>query len=174
MRAAFERKQEIISELHERLAAARCVVAADYAGVDVAGFQQLRKSAAGADVRVKVYKNTLARRSVAGTPYEFIADRLTGQIVIGTTAGDPAALAKVFHEFGKGNESLEVRFGALPQRLLEPPEIERLASIPPREALLALLAGTLQAPAASFARALAAVPSKFARALAAVRDAKDQ
>jgi large subunit ribosomal protein L10 len=171
----LERKKETVAALHERLAGAQFVVAAEYAGLDVAMMQTLHRAAGAAGVHVRIYKNTLARRSAAGTPYEFVAERLTGQLVLGMTAGDPTALAKVFHRFGKEHEPLKLTFGALPyQRLVEPAEIGRLADIPPREVLLAQLAGMLRTPAANFARALGAVHSKLARVLAAVRDAKGE
>ena len=47
-----------------------------------------------------------------------------------------------------------------------------LASLPPREQLIARLLGTMQAPIATFVRTLNEVPARFVRTLAAVRDAK--
>jgi len=46
--------------------------------------------------------------------------------------------------------------------------------MPSREALLATLLGTMQAPVAKFVQTLNEVPGRFVRTLAAVRDQKEK
>ena len=116
-------------------------------------------------------KNTLARRAIAGTPYEKLAESLTGPLIYGIS-NDPVTAAKVLNDFAKGNDKLVVKAGALPGSVLDAAGVKALASLPSREELLAKLMGTMQAPIAQFVRTLNEVPARFARTLAAVRDAK--
>ena len=60
--------------------------------------------------------------------------------------------------------------GLLGQRLLSTGDIAALADLPSREAVLARLAGALQAPIAQLAGLLAALPRNFAYGLKALID----
>jgi large subunit ribosomal protein L10 len=87
-------------------------------------------------------------------------------------SSDPVALAKVLHEFAKGNEKLAIKGGAMANYVMSPKDVASLATLPSRDELLARLLGTMQAPVAQFVRTLNEVPSRFVRTLAAVCDAK--
>jgi large subunit ribosomal protein L10 len=96
---------------------------------------------------------------------------MAGPLIYGISK-DPVAAAKVMHDFAKGNEQLVIKSGALPNALLDANGIKALASLPSREALLAKLLGTMQAPVTTFVQTLNQVPSKFVRTVAALRDQK--
>ncbi len=173
MSAAFEHKKETVDSLHNELAQAQCVITANYSGLSVSEMQALRTNATEANVRLKVYKNTLVRRALEGTPFAGLTQHMSGQLILGYTPEDPATLAKVLHDFSKEHEPLELAFGALPEKLMQPTQIKDLARLPAREVLLAQLAGTLLAPITAFARTLAEIPAKFVRSIATVRDSRD-
>jgi len=118
-------------------------------------------------------KNTLARRAIAGTPFEGLADKLVGPLIYGTSA-DPVAAARVLNDFAKTNDKLVLKAGALPNSVFDQNGAKALATMPSREELLANLLGTMQAPVATFVRTLNEVPSRFVRTLAAVRDDKEK
>ncbi|MCY1366936.1 50S ribosomal protein L10 [compost metagenome] len=120
---------------------------------------------------LRVLKNSLARRAVAGTAFEPLAEQLTGPLIYGISA-DPVAAAKVLAGFSKSNDKLVIKAGSLPNSLLTQEGVKALATMPSREELLSKLLGTMQAPIAQFVRTLNEVPTKFARGLAAVRDQK--
>ncbi|MCY1304469.1 50S ribosomal protein L10 [compost metagenome] len=120
---------------------------------------------------LRVPKNSLARRAVAGTAFERLAEQLTGPLIYGISA-DPVAAAKVLAGFSKSNDKLVIKAGSLPNSLLTQEGVKALATMPSREELLSKLLGTMQAPIAQFVRTLNEVPTKFARGLAAVRDQK--
>jgi large subunit ribosomal protein L10 len=134
---------------------------------------ELRAKARKSGVYLRVLKNTLARRAVAGTPFEKLAEQMVGPLVYGISS-DPVATAKVLNEFAKANEKLVIKAGAMPNALITAKEVKALASMPSREQLIAQLLGTMQAPIAQFVRTLNEVPSRFARTLAAVRDLKER
>lgn len=164
-------KAVVIEEVAAQVAQAQSIVVAEYRGLDVAAVTVLRKNAREAGVYMRVLKNTLARRALANTPYEGLSDQLTGPLIY-AIAKDPVAAAKVLAEFGKTNDKLVIKAGALPNSVLDANGIKALATMPSREELLSKLLGTMQAPIAQFVRTLNEVPTKFVRGLAAVRDQK--
>jgi len=165
----LEQKQAKVDEVRAQLGDAQAIVLAEYRSLGVGEMTALRAKARGAGIYLRVLKNTLARRAVADTPFAGLASHMVGPLAYGVSA-DPVAVAKVLHEFAKGNEKLVIKAGALPEQIMTPREVASLATLPPREQLLAQLLGTLQAPIAQFARTLNEVPARFARTLAAIRD----
>lgn len=168
----LDEKKAIVAEVAAQVAGAGAIIVAEYRGLEVAQITELRKRARQSGVYLRVLKNTLVRRALAGTPFECLADRLVGPLIYGI-AKDPVVCAKVLFDFAKDAEKLVIKGGAMPNYPLDAAGVKALASMPSREELLATLVGTLQAPIAKFVRTLNEVPSKFVRTLAAVRDAKE-
>ena len=173
MSLSLEQKQAVVSEIAAQLAKAQAVIVAENRGLSVEAVTGLRTKARKAGLYLRVLKNTLARRAVKGTPFEKLADQLSGPLMYGI-AQDPVAGAKVLAEFAKENEQFVIKGGAMSNSTMSPQDIKVLATMPSREALLAKLAGTLQAPIATLARTLIEIPGRFARALAAVHAAKEK
>jgi len=164
-------KAVVIEEVSAEVAQAQSIIIAEYRGLDVASVTVLRKTARESGVYLRVLKNTLVRRAVAGTPYEELSAQLTGPLIYGISA-DPVSAAKVLAGFAKTNDKLVIKGGALPNSLLTQDGVKALATMPSRDELLSKLMGTMQAPVTQFVRTLNEVPTKFARGLAAVRDQK--
>ena len=166
-----QEKAVVIEEVSAQIANAQSIVVAEYRGLDVASVTVLRKTARESGVYLRVLKNTLVRRAVAGTAFEPLSEQLVGPLVYGISA-DPVAAAKVLADFAKSNDKLVIKGGALPNNVLTTEGVKALATMPSREELLSKLLGTMQAPIAQFVRTLNEVPTKFVRGLAAVRDQK--
>jgi large subunit ribosomal protein L10 len=167
-----QEKAIVIEEVATQVAKAQSIVVAEYRGLDVASVTVLRKTARESGVYLRVLKNSLARRAVAGTPFEALSDKLVGPLIYGISA-DPVNAAKVLSAFAKDNDKLVIKAGALPNSLLDVNGVKALATMPSREELLSTLLGAMQAPIAQFVRTLNEVPTKFVRGLAAVRDQKE-
>lgn len=166
-------KKAVVAEIGAQLATAQAVVVAEYRGVTVANMTALRKKARESGVYLRVLKNTLARRALAGTPFEGLASQLTGPLAYGISA-DPVAVAKVLNDFAKANDKFVIKAGAMAYHVMSPNDVTALASLPSRDELLAMLMGTMQAPIAKFVQTLNEVPGKFVRTLAALRDAREK
>jgi large subunit ribosomal protein L10 len=164
-------KAAAIEEISAQVAKSQVVVLAEFRGLEVGQITALRKQARGSGVYLRVLKNTLARRAVVGTPFEKLADKMSGPLIYGMSS-DPVSAAKVLDAFAKTNDKLTIKAGALPNSLMDAAGIKALATLPSRDELLAKLLGTMQAPVAKFVQTLNEVPTKFVRALAAVRDQK--
>lgn len=167
----LEQKKAVVAEVSEQLKAAQAALVAEYRGLTVAQMTELRSKARGSQIYLRVVKNTLARRAVAGSEFECLKDSFTGPLALAISK-DPVAVAKVLADFAKDNDKLQIRAGAMGGKLMSLGQVQALAKLPSREQLLAILMGTMQAPIAKFVRTLNEVPAKFVRTLAAVRDAK--
>jgi large subunit ribosomal protein L10 len=164
-------KAAMIDEVSALVATSKAIVVAEYRGLDVESVTRLRKQARSQGVQLRVFKNTLARRAVNGTPFAGLSDKLVGPLVYGM-GPDPVSVAKVLSTFAKDNEKLVIKAGAMANFVMDEKAVKALATMPSREELLAKLMGTMQAPIATFVRTLHEVPSRLVRTIAAVRDAK--
>ena len=110
-------------------------------------------------VYLHVLKNTLARRAVAGTPFEVAQGAMVGPLIYGFSE-DAVAAAKVIADFAKGNDKLIVKGGAYAGQALDADGVKALAAIPSREVLISQVAGLLKSPIQRFAAVLAAVAAE--------------
>jgi large subunit ribosomal protein L10 len=170
---SLEQKQAVVSEIAAQLAKAQAVIVAENRGLPVEVVTGLRAKARKSGLYLRVLKNTLARRAVKGTPFEKLAEQMSGPLMYGI-AQDPVAGAKVLSEFAKDNELFVIKGGAMPNAMMSVKDVKALATMPSREELLAKLVGTLQAPIAKLVRTMNEVPGKFVRTLAAVQAAKEK
>jgi large subunit ribosomal protein L10 len=165
-------KKTVVAEVSAEVANAQSIIVAEYRGLGVVDLTALRANARKSGVYLRVVKNTLVRRAIAGTPFEGLSGKLTGPLIYGISK-DPVAAAKLLNDFAKGNDKLTIKIGAMPNYVMDAVGVKALATMPSREELLSKLLGTMQAPITQFVRTLNEVPTKFVRGLAAVRDAKE-
>jgi large subunit ribosomal protein L10 len=164
-------KVAVVEDIGATVADAQAIIVAEYRGLEVEAMTQLRRQAREAGVYLRVLKNTLARRALAGTPFEVLVDQLVGPLIY-SISSDPVACARVINDFAKGNQKLVPKAGAMGNSLMDVEAVKALATMPSREELIAKLLGTMQAPIATFVRTLNEVPGKFVRTLAAVEKQK--
>lgn len=169
----LEQKQAVVSEVSAEVAKAQAIVLAEYRSLKVGEMTDLRRKARSSGVYLRVLKNTLARRAVADTPFAGLSEKMVGPLAYGISS-DPVAVAKVLHEFAKGNDKLVIRAGAMPNMVMSSKEVGDLARMPGRNELLATLMATMKAPVAKFVRTLNEVPGRFVRTVAAVQDQKQK
>lgn len=168
-------KVAVVDEVRTRLANSQAVLLTEYRGINVADLSALRRSLRVAGGDYKIYKNTLVRFAARELGLE-IDDLLTGSTAIAfvptDSAGDPVLVAKVLRDFAKVNQNLVVKGGVLGEKLLSAEGAKALADVAPREQLLSMFAGALQAPMANMAGLLQAPMREFASLLKALIDDK--
>ncbi len=152
-------KQAVIEEVTSLAASAQTLVMAEYRGITVADMTRLRSQARDKGVNLSVLKNTLARRAVAGSAFEVVADQMTGPLIYGFSI-DAVAAAKVVADFAKTNDKLVIRAGAFGGKALDVNAVKQLANVPSKEVLLAQLCGLLMSPISRTAVVLGAVAAK--------------
>ena len=158
-------KKAVVAEVAEQVANAQTIAIAEYRGIEVGHLTVLRKKARESGVYLRVMKNTLVRRAVAGTPFASLADHMVGPLIYSVSA-DPVAAAKVLNDFAKTNDKLVLKAGSYAGKVLDKAGVQALASIPGREELLARLLGVMQAPVSGFAVCLAALAQQREEAAA--------
>ena len=154
-------KATVVTDVAAQAAKSQTLALAEYRGLTVEHLNALRKQARDKGVYLHVLKNTLARRAVAGTPFEVASASMVGPLIYGFSE-DAVAAAKVISDFAKGNDKLIVKGGAYAGKALSADGIKALAAIPTKEVLLAQLLGLMQSPISRFARVLAAVAEQKA------------
>ena len=168
----LEDKKALVAEVAEVAKTAQSVVAAEYRGLTVGQMTELRSKARKSGVYMRVVKNTLARKALAGTSFESVGPQLKGPLVLAFSKDDPGAAARVVKDFAKANEKLKATLVSLGGQVLPAGELEKVASLPTREQALSMLLGVMKAPIQKFVGTLAAPGSKLVRTIAAVRDQK--
>jgi len=149
-------KAAVIEGVAAQVARSKTLAMAEYRGLTVESLNKLRVDARSKGVYLHVLKNTLARRAVAGTPFEAAQGAMVGPLIYGFSE-DAVAAAKVLADFAKTNDKLVVKGGAYAGKALDAEGIKALASIPSREVLIAQVAGLLKSPIQRMAGVLAAV-----------------
>jgi large subunit ribosomal protein L10 len=152
-------KAAVVTDVAAQAARSQTLALAEYRGLTVEALNKLRVDARSKGVYLHVLKNTLARRAVAGTPFEVAADAMVGPLIYGFSE-DAVAAAKVIADFAKGNDKLIVKAGAYAGKALDANGVKALASIPSKEVLLSQLAGLLKSPVQRTAAVLAALAEK--------------
>ena len=145
-----------VADVSAQAGKSQTLVVSEYRGITVADMTKLRKQARANDVYLRVLKNTLAKRAVAGSPFEVVGGAMTGPLIYSFSA-DAVAAAKVINDFAKTNDKLVIKAGAFNGKLLNKDGVMQLANIPSKEVLLAQICGLLSSPISRFARVLAAV-----------------
>lgn len=156
----LEGKKVVVAEVSEQVAKAQTMVIAEYRGLGVVALTQLRAKARQSGVYLRVLRNTLAKRAIAGTAFSPLDGQLSGQLIY-SIAKDPVAPAKVLVDFAKSNEKLVLRAGMCAGKVLDKAGVQALASIPSRDELLSTLLGVMKAPVSGFAVALGALARKL-------------
>jgi large subunit ribosomal protein L10 len=149
MAISKSKKQDLVAELNEILAASKMAVFAQYTGISVKDLQVLRRAAREAGVTIKVVKNRLVR--VAMSQVEALkntsTETLKGQILYAFSDTDEVAPAQVLDKFAKDHPEL-VLIGAFSGdgANLDTAAATALAKLPSKNELIAQVVATLQSP----------------------------
>lgn len=174
MGLSLEQKKAMVQEVAAVAREAHAAVAAEYRGLTAGQMDELRAEARGQGVYLKVMKNTLARRAVAGTEFECMTDAFNGPLMLAFSQEDPGAAARLIRDYRKKSEFLVVRNVATGGELHSAEYLERLASLPTRDEAISKLMATMRAPVQKLTTTLNEVPGKLVRTVSAVKDAKSQ
>jgi large subunit ribosomal protein L10 len=163
-------KEQVISELHEKMAKVKIAIVAEPQGLDVATVNDLRKKLRDSKVEYRVIKNSLAARAAKGTSVEKVADKFVGPTALVMSYDDVIAPAKVLADFMKDRANFAIRTAVVEGKLVDAKGIQALAKMPGLLELRGQIAAMIAQPATKLARTLAAPGQQLALVLAARRD----
>lgn len=167
-----EDKAALMTELTEVANTSLSAVVADYRGLTVSEMTELRSRGREANVVVRVFRNTLARRAVAETSFACLTETLVGPTVLLFAKEDPGAAARLMRDFTKDHEAIEVRALALDGALLGADQLKAVASLPTYDEAIAQVMSVMNAPVTKFVRTLSETYAQLVRVVAAVAEAK--
>jgi large subunit ribosomal protein L10 len=170
MALRLDDKKAMVAEVAAVAATAQSVVAAEYRGLTVTQMTDLRTKARKSGVYLRVVKNTLARKAIAGTQFEVVSKSLKGPLILAFSKEDPGAAARLVKAFAKDNDKLVPTVVSLGGSLLSAKDLDKVASLPTLEMARATLLGALQAPLGKLVRTIAEPHAKLVRVLAARND----
>ena len=149
-------KEADVAELSQKISDSSSVVVVEYRGLTVAEITELRNNLRKEGVDMKVFKNTIAQRTVKQLGFEALEPALKGPnaLAFGT---DQVAPARVLAEFAKTHDKLVLKSGIVDGAVVDEATIKTLSSLPNKEGMLAKFASTLNAPVIKFALAVKAV-----------------
>lgn len=138
-------KLSILAEIRGQVENSGFVILADYKGLKVEQFTELRRQLHATSSEIHVVKNRLLRLVAREHGWNQLDSSLQGPsaMVIGS---DVTQAAKVLARFSRETNLLTVKAGVMEGRYLTAAAVAELAILPSREELLASLVGTLAAP----------------------------
>jgi large subunit ribosomal protein L10 len=160
-------KQHLTQEYVTRLNASPFFIVADYKGLHVSHWTELRKRLVKAGAEVHVVKNSIFRIAAKEAGISDLNGSLTGQLAVITGKRDVSVAAKVVKTFGSEFDRLKIHFGYLNSQRLEQKDLLTLADLPSIEVLRAKLLGLFNAPTTTLVRLLNTPASQLARVLQA-------
>lgn len=164
-------KVAVVDEVREGLSNSAATLLTHYRGLSVTELAELRAKLRDANARMRVAKNTLARRAAVDAGFGDLAELMTGPTGLIFCDEDPVGPAKALREFAKDHPDLVVRGGYLDGAVLSEADANKLADLESREELLAKLAGLMYGALANTARLLQAPIEQQARLMQALVDA---
>ena len=155
-------KEQEVAELQKLMAESAAVLLVDYRGITVAQDVELRNRLRKAGIEYRVAKNTLIRIAAHNNECTDLDSFLEGPTSIAFGA-DPVALCKVFADFARETKKTAAKAGLMDGKFINVDQINELATLPPREMLLARFVG-----------ATSGVLRKFVVVMDKVREQKEQ
>ncbi|GBU09099.1 50S ribosomal protein L10 [Gammaproteobacteria bacterium] len=166
MSLTLEEKKAVVAEVSEVAARAFSVVVAQYHGLSVSQITELRNKARGNNVYLRVVKNSLAKRAIAGTQFECMTDSLVGPLILAFSLNeeDPVSAARAISDFvkQKANEKMVVKAIVHDGELYDGSALATIAALPTKDQAISMLLAVLKAPV-----------QKLAATIASVRDQKE-
>lgn len=171
-----ESRIQQVALLREKLKDAKAVFLCEYRGLTVAKITALRAAIRNGGGEMTVAKNTLMEISLREESMPVPDGMMTGPNSFTVTRSDPAAVAKVIRDFAKekGNEALIIKGAILGTQVLEADQVRALADLPPRDVLLAQLAGTMIAPVKGLVTVLSGNTRGLVTCLSRIREQKEE
>jgi large subunit ribosomal protein L10 len=166
-----EAKRETVAELRSELEQSSTLIVSQYRGLTVKEIAEVRRTLRRQDVRYRVVKNRLLKIAAKGSVGEALDPLLVGPTAI-AFGSDEAGTAKALIDALRPYRVVEIMGGVLGDRRIGPDDVQRLASLPSRETLLAQVVGSIAAPLATTAGLFDAPLRDMAGLFAALSDRK--
>lgn len=162
MSEARDLRAKQIEEIKAKIQSSNGLIVMGYKGITVAQDVELRAKFRAANVEYKVLKNRLVNKALEELGIEGFANDLQEPTAIAFANGELVSAAKIVKDAMKDVKAISIKSGLMDNAYITSDVVEKLASIPTKEVLIAQLLGMLQSPISGLARALQQVAEKQA------------
>jgi large subunit ribosomal protein L10 len=167
-----EAKRATVAELRDDLAGSTALITTEYRGLTVREIGEIRRALRKNNVTYRVVKNRLLRIAAEQEGNAGVAPLLNGPSAIAFGSGDEALVARTVIDAVRPYKLAKVTGAVVGGRTFDADGVQRLATLPPRDVLMAQLAGAFNAPATQIAGLLAANLRNLGSLLAQVQEQK--
>lgn len=161
-----------VEQLTDKLSKAKAIYFTEYQGLNVEDITELRREFNKNDVEFKVAKNTLIKLAAENNKLDGLSSYLSGSTAIALSYEDPTSPARVLKQFKKNHDLPEIKGILFDGEILEGKEFKRIADLPTKNQLLAMLVGALSSPMTKLALTLKASMTDLGNALNNLKDQK--
>ncbi|MDD4815669.1 MAG: 50S ribosomal protein L10 [Clostridia bacterium] len=168
MSTNLEAKKVVVEEIKNKIKSAKSVAFVDYHGLTVDVDFKMRKAFRENGSEYKVYKNRLILRALNDLGITGCDKFLEGNTAVAFSNTDETSAPKIVMETVVSSKKMQVKFGVIDGKVIGATEVEALAKLPSKETLIAMLLGTLQAPARNMVYVLSAPARGLAVAMNAI------
>jgi len=154
-------KEQLVSEIAEKLQKAQSVIVFDYRGLTVAEVTALRAEMRKAGNEYVVAKNSMVERACEKIGLdESIKEMLKGPSAFAIGYEDAVSPAKVLKDTVKKLKKCEIKGGIVNGKITDAAGIDALAELPPKEVLIARMLGSMMSPISGLAIVLDQIAKK--------------
>lgn len=132
----------------------------NYKGLTAGAVSKLRTSLKDKKANIKIFKNTLFKKAIENSNFDFLKDFLVDQIAI-SYSKDPISLSNVVNTFLKENDKVKVKIIALDGKKTEISVISEMAILGSFEEIRAKFIGVLQGAGSQLVGVLEAYSEKL-------------
>lgn len=167
-------KEQFISSFTDNVNKSNLLALLSFEKLTVEQMTNFRMSLRKKGVRVKVVKNTLAKRVFNESPYAKVGEHLTGPTLVAYGSDDVVESTKAIYEWVKDEAvQLNMKAGVALGDVMDASQMEALSKLPGRNELLVSFLWALKSAPTSFLYALQDAPRKLGYALVALKDKKE-
>jgi large subunit ribosomal protein L10 len=142
-----EKKKQIIDSLEQVFAKSNSGILTDYRGLKTSDVVSLRRKLREIGVDYHVVKNSLAKIAAEKSGKNQISSAFEGPLAIAFVKDDISKSAKVLTDhIAASKMAMAIKGGFLGNKLLTPKEVAVIATLPPKDVLLAKVLGGIQGP----------------------------
>lgn len=166
-------KEAFVTDLTKSVGGAQALALLSFNKLNAEQFASFRIGLRKKGVRVKVVKNTLARRVFDATEHKALSEQFTGPVLMAYSDGDPVTTAKAIWEWvNVENFDVQVRGGVALNQVMSKDQLGALSKLPGRNELLVQFLWCLKSGPTSFLNAVQDMPRKLGYALGALEAKK--
>lgn len=156
-----EQKEKEVAVLKDMLSRSRHVTVTDHSGINVNDLTQLRRRLKEVDSEFRISKNTFLRLAVKGTEYETLSEQFVGPTSVVFGYDDPMSPAKIIYKSIKDTEKPRFKSYFYEGQILDYDALKRIAELPSREQVIAILISTVEGPISKFISLLDGAMAEF-------------